>query len=209
MRGQHNKLRLVCPQCSVSFERWPSQAREHCSAKCARIARSAGFEDRFWQRVDKPLIGCWPWTASRSPGGYGKVAGILFGRPWRHYRAHRVAYELTYGPLADGAVVRHVICNNPPCCRPDHLQDGTTPQNVQDRVTAGRSASGDRHGTRSKPESLRRGSQHHRARFTEDDIRAIREAQSQGESRAALARRYGVSAHAISSIVLRKTWAHV
>src|SRR5688572_16658454 len=82
---------------------------------------------RFWAKV---AIGepdaCWPWTACGDRHGYGniRIAG-------RSYLAHRIAWELTYGPIPDDLRVLH-SCDFPPCCNPGHLHPDTQGQNVQE-----------------------------------------------------------------------------
>lgn len=105
----------------------------------------------FWRCVRKnedPNV-CWPWLKQRDRQGYGRTwfAGKTHG-------AHRVVFYLIHGhwPL----VARH-SCDNPPCCNPLHILDGTHADNSADMVERGRSASGDRHVSRLYPERLRRG----------------------------------------------------
>lgn len=50
---------------------------------------------------------------------------------------HRMAYELYYGPILDGLVVRHT-CDNPPCVNPLHLKVGTYADNTRDAMERGR-----------------------------------------------------------------------
>jgi hypothetical protein len=45
--------------------------------------------------------------------------------------AHRVAYELTHGPIPTGAVIRH-SCDVTNCCNPAHLLTGTLADNMRD-----------------------------------------------------------------------------
>jgi hypothetical protein len=87
---------------------------------------------RFWLNVDiKKPDDCWDWKLSKHKQGYGKVqtSGVN-GR--RKVLAHKVAYELTYGPMADGNFCLHT-CDNPSCCNPNHLYEGTQKDNVRDR----------------------------------------------------------------------------
>ena len=152
--------------------------------------------DSFWSYVDNHRAGeCWPWLRARS-GGYGQLqfAG-------RVQKAHRVAYQLAVGPLRSDLVVMHT-CDNPPCCNPAHLVLGTRIDNNRDRVSKGRSATGDRHGTRTHP-GLWRGERNGRARLTEAQVRAIRLTTS---SVSQLARDYGVSRRAIAGVISRRKW---
>lgn len=61
--------------------------------------------------------GCWLWQGNIGSGGYGRV---WYGRG-RQFRAHRVAYELAYGPVPEGLVLDH-LCRTRRCVRPDHLE---------------------------------------------------------------------------------------
>ena len=94
---------------------------------------------RFWTKVElhSPIY-CWKWQASDDGHGYG-----AFGVAQRKVRkAYRVSYELTYGKIPDGKVVRH-ICGNPPCVNPYHLRVGTQAHNAIDRIAMGREPVGE------------------------------------------------------------------
>lgn len=86
---------------------------------------------RMWSRVDK-TGDCWVWTGATVHNGYGTISVNN-----RLVRTHRLAYELTHGPIPAGMKVLHT-CDNPPCCRPDHLFLGTDKDNVHDAVDKGR-----------------------------------------------------------------------
>lgn len=88
-------------------------------------------EARFWSKVDKSGE-CWEWTASLKPNGYGQFA---INRKPRY--AHRLAYELTHGPIPAGMQVDHQ-CHNRTCVRPRHLQAVTHKENQENRAKAGR-----------------------------------------------------------------------
>lgn len=90
------------------------------------------LEERFWSKVDKdgplsencPELGpCWLWTRAKRPLGYGVF--VLNGRL---DGAHRVAYELTVGPIPEGLELDH-LCRRPACVRPDHLRPVTHQEN--------------------------------------------------------------------------------
>lgn len=117
----------------------------YCGAHAERVRRTGNpgiadigpntrgrlLAERLWSRVE--LAGpddCWEWTASRLNRGYGSFAPGMV--------AHRVAYEITYGPIPPGLYVMHT-CDNPPCSNPRHLRVGTPQENVDDMVAKGRS----------------------------------------------------------------------
>lgn len=86
-------------------------------------------EAAFWGKAET-VGACLVWTASKTEKGYGKV-----GIGGRSLRAHRVAYELTNGPIGDGIQIDHT-CHNPSCILPDHLRATTHKQNQENRAGA-------------------------------------------------------------------------
>lgn len=126
--------------------------------------------DRFWQKVDRASK-CWLWVAGRFPNGYGCFRPSGSGSKG----AHVWAFEQAFGPIPDGFFVLHT-CDIRPCVRNDepgiyiingiarprfgHLWLGTPRDNMADMREKGRAATGDRHMSRTKPESLRRGDNH-------------------------------------------------
>lgn len=93
-------------------------------------------EALFWTKVDRSdgPDACWPILGFRDKDGYGQAR--LNGRK---YRAHRLAWELAFGPIPGWTQVLH-HCDNPPCCNPAHLFLGTQSDNRWDCVTKGRDA---------------------------------------------------------------------
>ncbi len=78
---------------------------------------------------------CRIWRGPRSGDGYGE---IKVG-PCVH-AVHRVAYELTFGPVPAGMVVRH-RCKQPLCVNPAHLEAGTAELSATDKVASGQASS--------------------------------------------------------------------
>ena len=97
---------------------------------------------RFWDKVDKRGPDeCWEWTACRNKDGYG-----MFRLSGQTDCSHRIALSLHLGrPIVENAYVLH-SCNNPPCCNPLHLREGTQQDNMDDRKQAGNQAHGQNHG---------------------------------------------------------------
>lgn len=95
--------------------------------------------ERFLAKVDRSdPAGCWTWSGEIQNKGYGRF--LVYrgpgGRQRKRYLAHRVAFMIANGGEVP-AVVRH-RCDNPPCCRPDHLLPGTQRTNIQDAIERGR-----------------------------------------------------------------------
>lgn len=86
----------------------------------------------FWERVDRSKD-CWEWRGYRNWAGYG----IIHPTPGVKLRTHRIAYELTHGPIPIGLYVLH-RCDNPSCVRPEHLFLGTLADNNRDMAAKGR-----------------------------------------------------------------------
>ena len=164
---------------------------------------------RFEVKIDKspghgPAGTCWVWTASTNKDGYGS-----FGLDGRVQLAHRVAYQIHTGEIPDDLCVLH-SCDNPPCVNPAHLSIGTQQDNMVQRSARGRTADGDRSGSRTHPESRPRGERNGNARLTERDVREILGWWATGDAtQRQLARVYGASDGQIHKIVHRKRWKHV
>lgn len=135
--------------CSVADCGKPAYRKGLCDAHRLRLRRhgdplgggptpnlASTLAERLWPRVDKSAD-CWEWTGAKTTrGGYGhlRFRGVT-------HRVHRVAWELTNGPIPDGLVIDH-ICRNPLCVRPDHLQVVTPRENNENQSSSSRSSSG-------------------------------------------------------------------
>ena len=135
--------------------------------------------ERFWSKVDiRGQDDCWEWQASLNTHGYGQ---IIFKT--KSYNAHRLSYILSTGTVPEGLVVCH-RCNNRKCCNPSHLYAGTVAENMADRGPAGTSNMGMRYKA---------------PKLTPQQRTDIVDAYRGGvATRAELARRYGVTAPAVS-----------
>jgi hypothetical protein len=157
---------------------------------------------RFWAKVDhRGPDECWPWMRGKFPGGYGS-----FWIGGRDHRAHRIAYAIVHGSLP--LVGRH-LCDNPPCCNPAHILDGTHADNSRDMVARGRSLTGDRHPMRLRPERVARGERSASSKLTAPAVREIRCLRAAGATQCFLAARFGVARWTIRRILNRSIWAHV
>ncbi len=147
---------------------------------------------RFWSKVNKAGA-CWLWVACTDGHGYGTIS--VKNRP---VKAHRVAWELTYGPIPGRLWVLHK-CDNPPCCNPAHLFLGTAVDNSADMVSKGRG--------RYTPGE---GESNGKAKLTNEIVRSIRaEYAAGGITQMQLSAKYNVTQAQISLIVLRKEWKHI
>lgn len=168
---------------------------------------------RFWSKVDKngtvpthrPELGqCWLWTAGCIRGGYGSFRWFKV-----HTKAHRLAYELTHGPIPDHMLACHA-CDVRNCCNPAHIWLGSTQQNTADMVAKNRQATGDAVCMRKYPEKRPRGTRNANARLSEEQVRAIRSRHlDRGETQTALAREFDIHQTCVSALVRGHTWAHV
>lgn len=171
--------------CSMHYDRWRNKSDMTRPPK-----RSGGsLVDRFASFVGiAESVDCITWPeGARNENNYG----VLSYRQKVQY-AHRVSYEIHFGPIPGGLVVRHK-CDNPPCVNPVHLELGTRADNNRDAIDRARNAFGERCGS---------------SKLTDSQVGEILE--SVGSVRQSdLARKYSVSPSTISEIVNRKRWRHL
>lgn len=159
--------------------------------------------EEFWASSVVLPSGCREWQRAKHPRGYGLV--WFNGRMWR---AHRVAFFLATGIDPGDEMVLH-SCDNPPCCEPGHLSLGDHQKNMDERQDRGRTARGERHRTRTAPESTPRGERLPQAKLTEAEVIDLRARFEAGERQAALARRFGLDRSTVHGIVHGKLWTHL
>lgn len=150
------------------------------------------IEVRFWEKVERGPD-CWLWRGTIKDRRYGVI-----GLPVKGFRyAHRLSYELHFGPIPPGLSVLH-RCDNPPCVRPDHLFLGTQRDNLADMRAKGREAGP---GTR-----VNFGEQNGRAVLDWPKVIRIRQRHANGEQIKTIARDLGVGQTTIANIVHRRRW---
>jgi len=105
--------------CSMHWNRWKRHGSPHVVQQI-----HGDLERRFWSHVDKSGD-CWLWTASTNGVGYG----YIYGPDGKLVGAHRLAYELTVGPIPDGLHLDH-LCRVTLCVNPAHLEPVTPRVNI-------------------------------------------------------------------------------
>lgn len=141
--------------------------------------------DKLSERLLESETGCWEFIGARTGAGYGAI--WLNGK---NRATHILAYELEKGAIPNGKFVLHE-CDNPACCRPDHLFLGTHQDNKDDEVAKDRHVYGERVGNHV---------------LTETEVLEIRRLRKLGHKRSYVARRFGVSHTAIYYIETGRNW---
>jgi hypothetical protein len=91
--------------------------------------RKDALEKRLLKRIVKQENdGCWIWVGARTSNGHGSIS-----LKYQTHYTHRVAYTLWAGPIPPGQSVYH-HCNNPACCRPDHLYVSKDMTSLEERL---------------------------------------------------------------------------
>ena len=149
--------------------------------------------ESFWKRVQgrqEKANGCWEWQGSCNSTGYGTV-----GWNKKVYTAHRIAAWLSglvktpSAPLSKKTKT-HVLhkCDNRKCCNPSHFFLGNFTDNQLDAYSKKR---------RAQP----KGEKHANAKLTNKKATLIRHLYKKGIVQNVLAKKFGVSQHAISLVV--------
>ena len=134
------------------------------------------LDDPLWDVFSRSFKaipgGCWCWLNWVDGQGYGRYRepGHPKQREAPQRRAHRLSWELHFGPIPDGLLVLH-RCDVPACVNPGHLFLGTHADNAADMV--------------------RKGRQHRH--LTDEQVLEIRVKFSAGETSTKLALEYGIA----------------
>jgi hypothetical protein len=175
--------------CHPHWKRW----RKYGDPQAPKpAARRIPVVERFWPKVaiTEPSE-CWEWQASRDALGYGYFR-VVHGDTMK--RAHRVAWELTHGPIPDEMLVCHT-CDNPPCVNPAHLFLGDNAANCADKVAKNRQAKTPPHWGESSPG----------AKVSTEAVRQIRARYAAGGiSQRELGEEYGIGQTHVGRIISGK-----
>ena len=142
----------------------------------------------FWSRVEPgPADTCWEWQGNLNRDGYGRFSSCS---TW--YLAHRVAFYLSHGHEPEQCVLHS--CDNPRCCNPSHLSDGSNKENTAQMIARGRNIE---------------GTDHKNAKLSADQVRELRRMRSLGWSHYKLGDVFGVSEATSRNVVARKRYSSV
>lgn len=126
--------------------------------------------------------GCWEWRGGRDCAGYGKLTSN--GKSWP---VHRYVFGLVNNLDVPRSLYVCHTCDNPSCCNPEHLFLGTPEQNSHDSCRKWR-----------RPR-----------KFTDEQIKEIREKYRAGSSLTAIAKIYEVDRKLIYNIINRNIYKYV
>jgi hypothetical protein len=164
---------------------------------------------RFWNGIDcfGPKIPnmeepCWTWTGPRQEKNLDRYGKVTYGG--YTYLAHRISYEIFNEEISDGKLVCH-HCDNPSCCKPDHLFIGTRKDNAQDYLSKFKFPKRGRHPTQF-------GVKIAVSKLNDDWIRFMRQVYVYGDRSFGIkpiAAYFGVSEVCVHRVVNRVTWRHV
>ena len=153
---------------------------------------TANTPEIFWGKVDiRGNEDCWEWKAGKDTHGYGR---FLDKSTDTYLGSHRMSWRIHFGDIPDGMCVCHK-CDNPACVNPNHLFLGTHKDNMDDMVSKGRGATGEKQPTH---------------KLKELEVFEIRRLYSTGKfTEKMLGKMFRVCFQSISFIVNRKTWTHI
>lgn len=106
-------------------------------AKHRHSKNPVGSFEYFMENINEepgPLdTDCWVWQKAITEAGYG-----VFGNENKKTEyVHRRIFSMIVDSDIDGWHICH-MCDNPPCCNPDHLFKGTDLDNNHDMIRKGR-----------------------------------------------------------------------
>ena len=157
---------------------------------------SAEVEASFLRRLDKnpgygPAGDCWILRGHTDFSRYGKFY-FRDENGKRSMDAHRFSLSLSLGRLPNGDS-RHT-CHFRPCCRPDHLVEGTRRENMADAIEAGRTL---------------RGEKNPLSKLTAAKVAEIKALRRLGVGQRQVAKQFGIAKTTVQHIEKGRLWKHV
>lgn len=176
------------PLCTTHY----SRARVHGDPEHTKMpTKGMSVRERFEYYLTEPNNnGCREWSGPVFNSGYGSL-----NTPEGNISASKYAY--TYWndeEIPTGYVVRHT-CDNPPCVAKKHLVLGTVQDNVDDRVTRGRSYKA-------------YGDSHFNTKISDSKVREIFELRAQGWTHQKIADHIGTARRYVGKILSGEKRAH-
>ena len=146
--------------------------------------------DRIMARVEvNAETGCWVWQGGCNGDGYGQITDDS----GTTQKVHRVMYEHSVASIQHGMKICH-SCDNPPCCNPAHLFQGTDAENREDARQKGRLPHGERAPT---------------AVISDSVAIEVIERLMRRESHRSIARLLGIKPSVVHDIHAGRTWRHL
>ncbi len=138
---------------------------------------------------------CWEWQGKRhKTQGYPY---ITVARDKKRYSQllTRVILKAKLGrDIIPNKMALHT-CDNPPCCNPEHLYEGTLENNTKDKIVRNRTAKGERNGG---------------SKLTDREVGQIKVLLEIGQlSQDKIAEMYNITQSQISLIKLKIHWKHI
>lgn len=90
-----------------------------------------GIPERITRQLTERQNGCWSWSGAHTKAGY---ACTWWNGSQRS--VHRVLYQELRGPVPDGLVLDHVVCDDKSCPNPWHVEPSTNVANMLRSPTA-------------------------------------------------------------------------
>jgi hypothetical protein len=141
---------------------------------------------RFWSHVNRRTDSeCWLWTGYIATHGYG-----MFSIGPCQIRAHRFSWLTSRGDIGKGLTVCH-NCDTPACVNPGHLRLDTHAGNIHESVRKGRKQAW--------------GLQ----KLNAEQVQDIRFRVACGQLQKDVAAVFSISRNHVSTIVHRRSWAHL
>lgn len=150
------------------------------------------LKDRFMKHVfPEPNSGCWLWVGFVGGNGYGGIRQT--GPDEKSRTAHRVSWEIHFGPIPPGLCVLHK-CDVRSCVNPQHLFLGTKKDNTQDSLAKGRFTTGEVNGW---------------SKLTDESVMSMRRRRKLGEKIRDLASEFGVCYETARRVLAGERWKHL